>query len=115
MDAFRVILVFFYVIIAYSDSNRDFEDWILTIVTMFSWNRVLSYYRIFKETRYLIRMILEICYDMFAFVSILLTTIFALSLIFYISYEGEVELRDSILEIYLLNYGEFNDEYDKTL
>ena len=53
------------------------EHGILSIITFFMWFKFLYFLRIFKSTGYLIRMIVEVVYDMRNFFLVLLITIAA--------------------------------------
>jgi hypothetical protein len=57
---------------------------ILSITTFFMWFKFLYFLRIFKNTGYLIRMIIEVCYDMRHFFLVLLITVIAFGHSFYI-------------------------------
>lgn len=50
---------------------------ILAISTFFMWLKLLYIMRIFKKTGYLIRMIVEVIYDMGVFLLLLLITVLA--------------------------------------
>lgn len=52
---------------------------IIAIVSFFMWFKFLYFLRIFKNTGYLIRMIIQVCYDMRHFFLVLLITIIAFS------------------------------------
>jgi hypothetical protein len=69
--------------------NLTLESSIKAIVSFFMWAKFLYFFRIFKETGYLIRMILTVMYDMRHFLLVLLIGIFAFA--------------DSFLSISMLN------------
>lgn len=68
--------------------------------------RAISYLRVFNQTRYLVRMIIEVVKDMIAFMAILLITTSGFMLIIY--EESQTDLFGSFREAFLLNFGEFN-------
>ncbi|CDW88872.1 wd-40 repeat protein [Stylonychia lemnae] len=57
--------------------NEDFNRSILSISTLFMWIKLLYVMRIFKNTGYLIRMLIEVVSDMGIFLLLLLITILA--------------------------------------
>jgi len=57
--------------------SSDVERTVLAIVTFFMWMKFLYFLRIFKETGYLIRMIIEVIKDMRNFFLVLLITVAA--------------------------------------
>jgi hypothetical protein len=71
--------------ISYSKYDPEFgiPDEILPITFMLMWVKILSYFSVFKPTRYLIKMIFEIIADILTFLIILFTAIFAYAQINY--------------------------------
>jgi len=59
------------------DIDDTFNRCVLAISTFFMWFKLLYVMRIFKNTGYLVRMIVEVIYDMGIFLLILLITILA--------------------------------------
>ncbi|CDW82835.1 wd-40 repeat protein [Stylonychia lemnae] len=57
--------------------NQDFNRCVLAISTFLMWLKFLSTLRIFKSTGYLIRMIVQVIYDMGIFLFVLLITVAA--------------------------------------
>lgn len=61
------------------DFDHVFELCVHSIATFFMWFKLLYFLRIFKNTSYLIRMIIEVIYDMKAFMLVWLISILAFS------------------------------------
>ena len=83
---------------------------------MLVWFRVLSFLRLFKKTRALIRLILEVCKDMYAFTMVLIIAIIAFSITYDITVTTGDEVPNpffgSLNHIFLLMYGDFSyDDY----
>lgn len=81
-------------------------------ISLLAWIRVLYYFRIFKATGFYIRMLLQICIDILAFLFILALTIFSFAHVFLImlkenTQEGAelVNIWGSIRKSYLIVFG----------
>ena len=61
------------------DSTEDFSRSMLSIASFMMWLKVLYFCRIFSSTGYLVRMIIEMFYEMRIFIFVLLVTICAYS------------------------------------
>eukprot|EP00347_Sterkiella_histriomuscorum_P010531 403375928 len=73
------------------DIDVDIIRSVLAISTFFMWLKFLSSLRIFKETGYLIRMIIEVIYDMGIFLMVLLITVAAFGDTFLRISNGNIE------------------------
>lgn len=106
------------------DPKNDFFHWtqyVLSLLNLLVWFRIISYLRIFKATRALIRLVVEVLKDIRAFALVLCLALMAFSVSFSIltfdnynfEYQRETFLT-KIKHMYLLMYGDFNvDEYDE--
>ena len=83
----------------------------LAILNILVWFRILSFLRLFKTTRALIRLILEVTKDMYAFTIVLLIAVLAFTITYDIisttGEEPETSFWSSLNHIYLLMYGDF--------
>ena len=84
-------------------------------ISLLAWIRVLYYFRIFKATGFYIRMLLQICIDILAFLFILALTIFSFAHVFLImlkenTQEGAelVNIWGSIRKSYLIVFGQYD-------
>jgi hypothetical protein len=100
IDLFRVLLIIIYCVIMFilmpdiTDSIVDgqvvsyvYPDYLTDIFALFNfltWIRFISYLRLFKKTRALIRLLLEVIKDMMAFGIVLTAAIFAFATTFNI-------------------------------
>lgn len=75
MDLTRIILVYLYVQGAVDTVMA--RTFILPIIFLFMWYKVITYLSVFKPTRYLIKMIHEILRDVKTFMIVLFTVMFA--------------------------------------
>jgi len=94
-----------------TDSEPDDRKVILAFANFASWLRVIGYFRIFAPTRYLIRMIQEILYEMAAFMLILMTFIIQCALCFMALIPGESYYTYWQIA-YRLAYGDFMEADD---
>jgi len=68
LDITRILSLYFYAILIIFDDNEVIDQegqeglkrYILVLITLLSWMRVVSYVRVYNSTRYMIRMIIEI-------------------------------------------------------
>ena len=80
-DLFRVVLTITYSLIVLSIPKTNdlgipepfpaYSYYLLAFLTMLVWVRLLSFLRLFKQTRALIRLVIEVCKDMGAFIMVL--------------------------------------------
>jgi hypothetical protein len=63
----------------FNSLSDEFETFCLTMAIFLNWTRMISFYRLFSDTRYLIRMIIEIIKGMLPFLIIFLSFVIALT------------------------------------
>mmetsp|Transcript_41121 Transcript_41121/g.36447 ORF Transcript_41121/g.36447 Transcript_41121/m.36447 type:complete len:108 (-) Transcript_41121:594-917(-) len=90
IDLIRISFLYVGVIFSSSNVGRDAHDeeesltkWFLSISLFFNFAKMISFFRIFKTTRNLIRVITEVIKDMFSFCLICMTVIVGFSFIFF--------------------------------
>jgi hypothetical protein len=66
-----------------SESNNE-PNYILALLNIIVWFRLVSFLRLFRATRALIRLVIEIVKDMSGFIIVLLMAIMAFSITFNI-------------------------------
>ena len=82
----------------------------LALATLFNWTRLMSFYRLFGPTRYLIRMIISIFWEIKYFITIILSFVLAISFVLMAIREGDdFELYWQIA--YRITFGDFEEEY----
>mmetsp|Transcript_36564 Transcript_36564/g.6539 ORF Transcript_36564/g.6539 Transcript_36564/m.6539 type:complete len:119 (+) Transcript_36564:2865-3221(+) len=112
LDFSRILLLYVYISLCMSGFtlNSGLNRSLLSIITMISWMRVVSYVRIYNQTRYMIRIIIEIFKDMISFLLILAVTSTAFALIFYIAKNDKNDsFTVELIQMYRLDYGDFVD------
>lgn len=121
LDSSRILLVYIFGVFYWlSDSQDSFvAGLMLTIIILLSWIRGLAFFRIFKRTRYLVRIILEVFIDVIPFILVLSYCILSFA---FVGYSLDIETVDfdkaSSYELlidefnlqYLLNFGDINTE-----
>jgi hypothetical protein len=116
LDIIPPILICYTVSATFFDESRPYLRSILAIASLLMWFKILYFLRIYKQTGYLIRMIIEVIYDMRIFLLVLMITIFGFANAFIIiarGYDGDSYLNDndfinSILYTYRMILGDFN-------
>lgn len=108
LELFKIVLVYIYLGYAvFSNDEETRDEILLPFSIVITWIRGFGYLRLFKNTRYLMRLILEVIKDMGPFVVILLSSVLTFGVIFY-----DVRIADTfkidLLKSYALSYGEFN-------
>mmetsp|Transcript_39910 Transcript_39910/g.38461 ORF Transcript_39910/g.38461 Transcript_39910/m.38461 type:complete len:229 (-) Transcript_39910:558-1244(-) len=89
---FFFIVIFACVALTIEEPEGDREErddeyyyYILAILNFIAWIRLLSYLRLFRQTRALIRLVVEVCKDMIAFLIVLFCAIITFSIILRIT------------------------------
>ena len=107
--------------IIYSYDNMmdypKYADWVLAVLSFILWIRLISYLRIFSQTRSLIRLIVQIFNDMKAFASVMILAICGFSISFDILSYRDVKEDDTIItsftHIYRIGFADFKTtDYD---
>ncbi len=65
------------------DNFLRLYDYLLAIINFLTWFRAISYLRLFKQTRSLIRLIIEVIKDMKAFAIVLFLSIICFTMTYY--------------------------------
>ena len=100
-------LVFSTLVIIWSGVEQNSKNWLFSFMLAFTYFRWISYFRVFKQTRKLMRMIIQIIKDMRGFSSLLAFIIFGLSLIFY-QFDRETSYSTHLLNSYKLLYSDYD-------
>ena len=113
IDAIRIISSFLAVTFILIDCDSDVKRCALSFAMFFSMLRMISLFRLFSKTRYMIRIIFEVLADISSFLLILLMTTVTMALSLYFSGSKKQNFTKIFLNSYLLNFGQINiDEYD---
>jgi WD40 repeat protein len=81
---------------------------VFEIITLTSWMRGISYFRIFKQTRYMINLLTEVIKDMLSFMVLLIYSLLGFSFLFLVTKGGEA-LLDNVYVSYKLSLGDVPD------
>ena len=88
IDTFRSLTMIIYSILVWSDyfnisiDKNEKERYMMAILIFISWVRGITYFRIFKKTRYLVKLFFKVLYDILPFLFILFYSILAFALVF---------------------------------
>lgn len=102
----------------------EFPGYLLAVLTMLVWIRIISFLRLFSQTRSLIRLLIEVIKDMIPFMLVLLIGVGAFTTAIYIvinnhslAIENErISFVDSLKHVYRLMFGDFDtDNYGTPL
>lgn len=89
------------------------DKWItqeaLSVALLFSMFRLISIFRLFSGTRYMIRMVFQVILDISSFLLLLFFTTFTLAFSFFVL-KPEAGVYSTFTQIYLMNFGEFEYE-----
>ena len=107
-DSLRIIALYIYFIFDLAKFDNEIMNWVFAVLTLSSWMRAISYFRIFSRTRYLIRMVKEVVKDMMSFLLILIMATVAMSLLYVIAAENEESFSSAFLRSYKLDYASFS-------
>lgn len=81
---------------------------VFEIITLTSWMRGISYFRIFKQTRYMINLLTEVFKDMLSFMILLIYSLLGFSFLFLVTKGGDA-LLDNVYVSYKLSLGDVPD------
>ncbi|OMJ78045.1 hypothetical protein SteCoe_22247 [Stentor coeruleus] len=129
LDSIRLISLYLYSVlyILSPGNNAFFEKETLGCIILLSWLRGLAFFRIFKRTRYLVRIIIEVVIDVIPFAMVLCYSIASIALVGYTLQEPCDKLTSDLCSEssafsqainewniqYQLNLGQFSTEnYD---
>lgn len=117
LDFSRNILLWVYATLHWESVSDHTKMLIISVITLLSWGRGIGYFRILGATRYLIRMILEVAKDMWAFLLILLILTFVFGILIYSATDkSSFTIARALLHAYRINYSDFDtEEYDEIL
>ena len=113
LDSVRIILFYAYSIMFFSETGIEYNQQQLTLGTiiLLSWLRALAFFRIFRRTRYLVRIILQVNKDIFTFTLILIYCITCSAILGH-NIEDE-DIWSEFKTQYLIAFGQFStDGYD---
>lgn len=113
LDITRIILIFIYVISGWYLDDKGWLTFLLALTMFLSMVRTGSLFRLFRRTRYLIRMIQEIVWDMWPFLIVYFYSIFSFAWLFLVLDEsnGKDETdsySSSWLKVYMFNFGQYD-------
>ena len=114
-DAIRSIILIFYALYSIIAEDETGRKELLTLLNFISWIRLMSYLRLFKQTRIFIAIMKGILIDMIPFNIVLGFTLLGFTLCHYVlNVENEeIDLTYSIKHNYRLMFGDFEtDDYE---
>lgn len=114
LDASRIIILYFHGILTLIQVNSETEDVLLMLLNLITWARLIGYFRIFDETRYLIHMITQIVNDLGPFLILFLLSNIGATFTFY-SNDFDTDFGNEILSTYGISYGSWEFEQDNNL
>lgn len=103
VDCFGTLILPPSMIAIWCGAEGDLKEWLVSFMIVYAYSRLVSYFRVFDQTRKLIRTIIEILRDMRSFAVILTVTTFGLALIFQ-QFDRSKTFGESLLEAYNLLY-----------
>lgn len=111
LDVCRSLLFLAYCILVWTNTQFElmYSLWGLTVLVNLV--RGISFFRVFKMTRYLIHLILEVVKDCSAFLIMFVYTTICSGFLFYIleaRKDEEVNIFHSVASSYVLNLGDFS-------
>jgi WD40 repeat protein len=113
LDITRIILIFIYIISSWYLDDKTWLTFLLALTLFLSMVRTASFFRLFRRTRYLIRMIQEIVWDMWPFLIVYFYSIFSFAWLFLVlsdpsAKDGPDSYSSSWLKVYMFNFGQYD-------
>lgn len=113
IDLLRSSLCFLYVYGLWFVAEKDaYTLACLSLLTLFSWVRGISYFRLFKGTRYFINLLFAVFQDMGSFLVLLVYCTMSFVFIRMI-YDPENGFADHLHDSFVLNFGDIGGEASK--
>ena len=110
IDSARIITIFLALFLILDGSYPEAARNSLSIAILFSMIRMISLFRLFSGTRYMIRIIFQVLQDISSFLLVLLMTTLAVSVSFYFGSKNanSGNFKDVFIYSYLMNFGQFD-------
>jgi hypothetical protein len=115
-DILRIIFLYVYIFKDFlEDSNNDFIKRIGTFILFISYLRGMLYFKMFKKTRYMIKMMEEIFLDTIHFGIIFIYLLMAFTTFFHFTRESPKSFMATFSDVYSMAYGQYDpDDYNNT-
>ena len=107
LDQLRSITFSFYAIMAF---QQEYNTDILLAVLIFSWARGIATFRMFDNTRYMVRMIIQVIVDISTFFVILFYSTLAFAFVFYLRNPDSQPFPMFLTQAYRLDLGDFETD-----
>ena len=116
IDWVRSITLYIYIIINWFDKDNNISSSMFTITIFFSFVRGISYFRLFKLTRYLINLLFQVVQDIKGFLVLLMYSTLAFCFLFIVLSKGKGgENGTEPFDIYLMqSYNLVLGNFDST-
>lgn len=114
LDASRIVVLYIHGILSLIKVNTETEDVLLILLNLITWARLVGYFRIFDETRYLIHMIIQVVNDLGPFLILFLLSNIGATFTFY-SNNYQADFGDELLATYGISYGAWDFVQDNDL
>lgn len=108
VDTARATLAYIYAICLWLNVNEELHYNILVSLVVVSWLKGISYFRIYKNTRYMVNLISEVIKDMGSFLILLLYSTVAFGFIFLVLDKNELKLFNYLMTSFRLDTGDFD-------
>jgi len=116
LDIVRCGLCMFYIFLIWSGEIGTLSNHILVILTLVSWIRCITFFRLFEDTRYMIQLIQEVFVDIKSFFFLLFYSTIAFALVFIaIKNDSNTSFFDNLASSYLLDLADFSTDGQGTL
>jgi len=109
LDMARILLIFAYSFIE-PFVGGELSTTTLALILLASFQRGIGFFRVFKQTRYMVRMLTEILHDMIPFVIVLAFSVLAFTLMFQVlsGLSEDKTFSEALIHSYLLLFGAFD-------
>lgn len=108
IDILRITSTFTSIIAILADLNGILISNFVSFTMLFNMIRMISLFRLFEGTRYMIRMIFEVVSDISSYLLVLLMTTLAIAISFYFANAQKTGFMDVLIKTYLMNFGQID-------
>lgn len=108
VDLLRIVTSIVAIALKLCEAHEETFRNTLSMAIFFSMLRMISLFRLYSGTRYMIRMVFEVINDISSFLLVLLMTTMTISVSFYFALEEKGDFFQLFTYGYLMNFGQFD-------
>ena len=109
IDLFRASMLFVYCGLLWGGAEGEGANQVYSLLVLSSWLRGITYFRVFGNTRYLIKLIMEATVDIISFFVILFYSTISFTLIYQALHKNDKPLSTQFADAFKMNLGDLDE------